>query len=80
METLHALQEKIEQLLGLIKDLKAENNRLEKEHKALAKKLNSLEGNEHDLKELSDEKARTKMVVDDLIKSIDSFIRVEKQS
>lgn len=83
METLSALQEKIEQLIGLVKDLKTENTKLDKENKQLSKKLQSLEltasTNQDDVKKLSDEKARTKMVVDDLIKSIDSFISTEKQ-
>ena len=83
METLSDLQEKIEQLIILVKELKNENTKVDKENKQLAKKLQSIEStsanNENDVKELSSEKARTKMVVDDLIKSIDSFIKTEKQ-
>ncbi len=83
MKTLSDLKEKIEQLIILVKELKNENTKVDKENKQLAKKLQSIEStsanNENDVKELSSEKARTKMVVDDLIKSIDSFIKTEKQ-
>ena len=83
METLRALQDKIEQLIKLVKELKAENSTLDKNNKQLQKKLESIESsasnNEHDIKELSEEKARTKMVVEDLIESINSFMQDEKQ-
>jgi peptidoglycan hydrolase CwlO-like protein len=78
MKTLGALQDKIEVLISLVKELKAENMRLEKEYKQLEKKLESMQSavhsNELDMKELNEEKARTKMIVDDLINSIDVFI------
>ena len=74
---------KISESIILVKELKTENTKVDKENKQLAKKLQSIEStsanNENDVKELSSEKARTKMVVDDLIKSIDSFIKTEKQ-
>ena len=83
METLSALQDKIEQLIVLVKSLKTANAKLEKENKQLAKKIDSIEStvtsNEQDVKELSEEKMRTKMVVDDLINSIETFMKVEKQ-
>jgi len=40
---------------------------------------NAMVEHDKDLDELSQEKALTKMVVDDLIKSIDSFVDKEKQ-
>lgn len=84
MKILSALQDKIDQLIVLIKELKAENTKLNKSNAQLNKKLESMESsatnNENDLKGLSEEKARTKMVVEDLIKNIDSFVHGEKQS
>jgi predicted RNase H-like nuclease (RuvC/YqgF family) len=83
METLSALQKKIEQLIILVKELKSENAKVDKENKQLQKKLQSFEstvlGNEQDIKVLSEEKARTKMVVEDLIESINAFMQTEKQ-
>lgn len=83
METLSALQEKIEQLIGYSKELKLENDHLKKENKQLAKKLDSLETamleNKSNVKQLSQEKEKTKGVVDDLIKTIDSLVQTEKQ-
>ncbi|MEX0940658.1 MAG: hypothetical protein WDZ41_04830 [Candidatus Babeliales bacterium] len=82
METLSALQDKIEKLIALVKELKVENDVLAKENKQLAKKVESISStaqiNETDLKELNEEKNRAKMVVEDLIKNIDSFISIEQ--
>lgn len=81
METLVALQDKIEQLIAIVKDLKSENEHLLQENKKLEKKIESigfnLEHTEIDLKELTEEKSRTKIAINDLIKNIDSFMRVE---
>jgi len=68
--------------------VKAENSKLVEDNLQLAQqvehltnKMKSIEGavveNSKDLDELSQEKALTKMVVDDLIKSIDSFVKKE---
>jgi len=68
--------------------IKAENSKLVEDNLQLAQqvehltnKMKSIEGavveNSKDLDELSQEKALTKMVVDDLIKSIDSFVKKE---
>jgi len=77
------------ELLGKLKDenakLKAENARLTDENVQLSQSVESLTKEvktaehvavEHDknLDELSQEKALTKIVVDDLIKSIDSLV------
>lgn len=58
------------------KELKAENTKLLQENAQLAKKVQAMEssllkGNEH-IEE-------TKVVVDDLIKSIDALVRIEHQ-
>ena len=82
METLSVLQDKIESLIILVKELRTEKVKLEKENKQLAKKLESVaisaEGSEDSLKELSEEKMRSKTVVEDLIKSIDVFVNAER--
>jgi len=77
------------ELIGKLKDENAklkiresrladENNRLLQENDGLKKQLESFEGavvqNTKNLDELNQEKALTKMVVDDLIKSIDSLV------
>jgi len=83
METLRALQEKIETLITFVKELKVENKKLEAENKDLQKKMKSVEStassNEQDVKELSEERARTKVVVEDLIESINAFMLNENQ-
>lgn len=82
METLSILEKKVVSLIDTIKQLKAENDRLVEENAQLAERVIMLEGAVHaDAKrteELDQEKALTKMVVDDLIKSIDSLIESEK--
>jgi hypothetical protein len=83
METLHVLGEKITSLIGLTQKLQAENAQLVEENGQLIAKLKVLEGSmllDGDrMEELNQEKALTKMVVDDLIKSIDSLVPNEKQ-
>jgi cell division septum initiation protein DivIVA len=81
------------ELVGKLKEegvrLKLENSRLAEENERLAEKVFSLQGqidsfegaiteNSKSLDELSQEKALTKMVVDDLIKSIDSLVEESK--
>lgn len=70
-------------MIDTVKQLKTENERLAAENTQLVERLMSMEVSVHaDVKrveELDQEKALTKMVVDDLIKSIDSLIESEKQ-
>lgn len=83
METLSILEKKVVSLIDIIKQLKAENARLIEENTQLASKINFLQGTVHEdakrVEELDQEKALTKMVVDDLIKNIDSLVEGEKQ-
>lgn len=83
METLSVLEKKVVSLIDIIKELKAENARLIEENTQLAAKLSSVKKSMKDdaqrVEELDQEKALTKMVVDDLIKSIDTLIEGEKQ-
>lgn len=83
METLSVLEKKVVSLIDIIRQLKAENARLAEENTQLVTKLTLMQGVVHDdakrVEELDQEKALTKMVVDDLIKSIDSLVEGEKQ-
>jgi regulator of replication initiation timing len=83
VETLSILEKKVVSLIDIIKQLKAENARLIEENTQLASKINFLQGTVHEdakrVEELDQEKALTKMVVDDLIKNIDSLVEGEKQ-
>lgn len=82
MEILSVLEKKVVSLIDTIKQLKAENDRLVNENSQLSERLLMMEGAVHEdakrVEELDQEKALTKMVVDDLIKSIDSLIESEK--
>jgi chromosome segregation ATPase len=79
---LKLLEEKIVCLAELIKELKTENAKLAEENAQLAAKLlmleNLLQDDTQRLDALKQEKELTRLVVDDLIKSIDSL--VENQS
>ncbi len=77
MDGLKLLDEKIAGLIRKINDLEAENARLSADNTQLAEKLETMENSMlSDIKrieELDQEKALTRMVVDDLIKNIDSL-------
>jgi len=75
MEMLQKLERKIIELISLVQELKAENARLVDENYQLLEKLTKLHS-----EELNQERIRTKLFVDDLIKSIDSLISTEKAS
>ena len=78
MEALSVLEKKIASLISLVKELKTKNERLAKENAELIDKLEMVEGSmfkdNENIEELNQEKALTKMVVDDLIKDIDSLV------
>lgn len=81
METLGALQEKVDALLDLVKRLKVLNAELTKENKKLSSQLAEITSDRHttqeDIQKLHEEKNQTKLVVEDLIKSIDTFINAQ---
>lgn len=83
MEALSILEKKVVSLIDIIRQLKAENARLIEENVQLASKLTLMQGAVHEdakrVEELDQEKALTKMVVDDLIKNIDSLVESENQ-
>lgn len=72
------LEEKVVNLVNLVKSLREENAELAHQNKDLHAQLKALEGSlvseTKDLEELSQEKIMTKMAVDDLLKSIDQLI------
>lgn len=72
------LEEKVIRLVDMVKSLKLANQALEEENQMLKHRLmkteSSLVAETKDLEELSQEKMMTKMIVDDLIKSIDSLV------
>lgn len=83
MEVLNVLEKKIAGLIELIKELKAEKAVLQEENIELKERLEKLESSllmrERNVEEQSQEMVLTKMVVDDLIKSIDLLVDQEPQ-
>lgn len=83
MEVLNILEKKIAGLIELIKDLKVEKALLAEENLELREKLEKIESSlllrEQNAEERSQEIVLTKMVVDDLIKSIDLLVEQEPQ-
>lgn len=80
---LNLLEEKVVQLIDMIKFLKDENASLKLKNKDLSGQLKALEGSlvseTKDLEELSQEKMMTKMVVDNLLHSIDALIEIKEK-
>ena len=72
------LEEKVIRLVDMVKNLKLTNHFLQEENQMLKHQLmkteTSLVAETKDLEELSQEKMMTKMIVDDLIRSIDSLV------
>lgn len=72
------LEEKVIRLVDMIKSLKQANQSLSEENQMLKHQLmkteSSLVAETKDLEELSQEKTMAKMLIDDLIKSIDSLV------
>lgn len=82
MDAFKVLEEKIVLLVERIAALKKENESLQECNKQLQAKVAVLEesllSDTHKLDKLHAEQEVTKMVVDDLIKNIDSLIEFEK--
>jgi len=77
------LEDKVVHLIDLMKLLKEENHSLKNKNKDLQSQLKALEGSlvseTRDLEELSQEKMMTKMVVDNLLHSIEKLIETQEQ-
>ncbi len=71
MSTLKLLEEKLTCLAELVKELKTENAKLAEENAQLTAELSMLKSS---LQDTLKEKELTRIVVDDLIKSIDSLV------
>lgn len=82
MNGLKQLQERLLYLAELVKELKTENAKLAEENAQLAAELmmlqNSLKDDVQRIDELKKEKEETRLLVDDLLKNIDTL--VENQS
>lgn len=83
MEALSLLENKIIDLVTIIKKLKQDNVELAAENKQLAKKVNDLQDSVStstcSIKELNQEKEVADLMVTDLIKSIDSLVQSEQK-
>lgn len=83
MEVLNVLEKKIASLIEMIKELKAEKALLLDENATLKEKLEKIESSillrEQNVEERSQEIVLTKMIVDDLIKSIDLLVEEQHQ-
>jgi chromosome segregation ATPase len=81
--TYEELKKQADTLDAFNEDLKAENAKLAQENGQLIAKLDGLEGSvaqgSEQIQVLSKEKELTKVVVDDLIKSINDLVGSEKQ-
>ena len=77
------LEEKVIRLIEMVKAVKDENLTLKQKNKDLTSQLRALEGSlvseTKDLEELSQEKMVTKMVLDNLLHSIDALIEVKEK-
>lgn len=75
--------ERADDLVAKNKDLKSENAKLAEENAQLVAKLDGLKGSVYkgtqEIETLNEEKALAKVAVDDLIKSIDDLVEIEKQ-
>lgn len=79
---LSLLEEKVVHLIDMIKILKDENTSLKNKNKEMLNQLRALEGSlvaeTKDLEELSQEKMMAKLVVDNLLHSIDALIEIKE--
>jgi translation elongation factor EF-1alpha len=82
MNKMSLLEEKIEKLVSFIQKIQSEKMVLETENRELKKNITALETivmqESKSAEALHEEKEMTKLVVDNLIKSIDSLVGSEK--
>jgi hypothetical protein len=87
METLQVLEQKITQLIALVKELQAQIKTLKSENEILMKSKHDLTDELDDIKTslitgqevIEEEKALAKLAVDEIIKSIDSLVNNQDQ-
>lgn len=83
IEKLNLLERKIVSLIELLKAEKELNSKLTQEKEELAAQLSALENSllkgTKSIEELNQERVLTKMVVDELISSIDRLVEVEQE-
>lgn len=87
METLHVLEQKMAQLVALVKELQEQNKSLKDENTRLMHKSVDLSNELDEVKtslltgkeEREEEKALTRMTVDEIIKNIDSLMSRQEQ-
>ena len=78
MEALGVLEQKVSELIAVVKQLREENAQLIKDKLALQHRLDELQGvSLAQQQELSQEKEFAKVLVDSLIKDIDSVVTQE---
>ena len=77
------LEEKVVRLIEMVKTLKDDNSALRQKNKDLNNQLKAIESSlvaeTKDLEELSQEKMVTKMVLDNLLHSIDALIEIKEK-
>ncbi len=82
LEKLNVLEKKVASLIELIKAEKAANTLLMEENEALSGRLEALENSllkeSKSIEELNQERAMTRMMVDDLISSIDKLVEEQR--
>lgn len=83
LEKLNILEKKVAHLIELLKAEREQNTKLTKENEDLKAKLESVENSllkgTQNLEEVNQERMLTKMVVDELISSIDRSVNVEQE-
>ncbi len=82
LEKLNVLEKKVASLIELIKAEKATNALLMEENEALSGRLGALENSllkeSKSIEELNQERAMTRMMVDELISSIDKLVEEQR--
>lgn len=82
LEKLNVLEKKVASLIELIKAEKAANALLMEENEALSGRLGALENSllkeSKSIEELNQERAMTRMMVDELISSIDKLVEEQR--
>lgn len=83
LEKLNLLEKKITTLIEILKAEREKNAKLTKKNEELETRLESVENSllkgTQNLEEISQERVLTKMVVDELISSIDRLVEVEQE-